>query len=125
VKTIVVVQGDSTRRKAYSEALTAEGYNVLTCEGPQPPDYDCPVLKHCGCIDCELADAMVYDPCLTAQAQNLCSERIIYRLREYYPQKPVLVLNRCELPEKLARLIAQDPGVRVVEPSNRPISPTS
>ncbi len=83
MEAIVVVHGDPASRATYADWLRGAGYEVSTCGGPEPPDYFCPVLKFCGCAECEQSDAMVYDPSLTSQAQHPASERIIYRLRDW------------------------------------------
>jgi hypothetical protein len=93
VETIVVVQRDPSVRDRYAGWLRAAGYDVVTCAGPTAPDFFCPVLKHCGCMESENTDAMVYDPCLVSQENHPASERIIYRLREFYPEKPIVVID--------------------------------
>ncbi len=112
--TVVIVHGDAETREQYAAWLQDAGYDVATCGGPEPPGYDCPVLKFCGCIDCEQGDVMVYDPCLVSQRDHPASERIIYRLREWYPDKPIVVVNRDNLPAALVRLVAEDSGLSVL-----------
>lgn len=111
MQTIVVVQRDPSVRDRYAGWLRAAGYEVVTCAGPTAPDYFCPVLKHCGCMESENTDAMVYDPCLVSQEAHPASERIIYRLREWYPDKPIVIVDCGALSPSLARIAAEDPGV--------------
>ena len=111
METIVVVQRDPSVRERYAVWLREAGYNVLTCAGPAAPDFFCPVLKHCGCMESENTDAMVYDPCLVSQEDHPASERIIYRLREFYPEKPIVVIDCGSVAPQLARLAAEDSGV--------------
>jgi len=112
--TVVVVHADPETRDLYAAWLREEGYDVVTCGGPEPPDYFCPVLKFCGCIECEQSDMMLYDPRLASQRDHPASERIIYRLREWYPDKPVLIVSRDSLSPGLVRLVAEDVGVTVI-----------
>lgn len=111
MKTVVVVQRDVSIRERYAGWLRAAGYDVVTCAGPTAPDFFCPVLKHCGCMESENTDAMVYDPCLVSQEDHPASERIIYRLREFYPEKPIVVIDCGSLVPQLARLVEEDDGV--------------
>ncbi len=119
METVVVVQSDSETRQRYAGWLRQAGFEVATCGGPEALDFACPVLKHCGCIDCEQSDAMVYDPCLVSQRAHPASERIIYRLREWYPEKPVVIIGCGEIPAGLTRLLAEDAGVTLL------LNPTS
>ena len=111
METIVVVQRDPSVRERYAGWLRAAGYDVVTCAGPTAPDYFCPVLKHCGCMESENTDAMVYDPCLVSEQDHPASERIIYRLREFYPEKPVVVIDCGSMTPQLSRLAEEDEGV--------------
>ncbi len=112
---IVVVHGDPETRGTYAGGLREAGHEVETCGGPEPPDFFCPVLKYCGCAECEQSDAMVYDPSLVSQRQHPASERIIYRLREWYPEKPVVIVDCGEMPAGLTRLLGEDAGVTLLE----------
>jgi hypothetical protein len=114
VETIVVVQRDPNVRERYAGWLRAAGYEVTTCGGPVEPDFFCPVLKHCGCMESENTDAMVYDPCLVSQEGHPASERIIYRLREFYPGKPIVLIDCGEVGAKLAHLAEEDPGIVIL-----------
>ncbi len=121
--TVVVVHGDTEARDLYTSWLRDEGYDVVTCGGPEPPEYFCPVLKYCGCIDCEQADAMLYDPRLVSQCDHPASERIIYRLREWYPSKPIVIVGNDDLPPNLIQLAAEDEGITVLNaPTARTLS---
>ena len=111
METIVVVQRDPSVRDRYAGWLRAAGYEVMTCGGPTEPDFFCPVLKHCGCMESENTDAMVYDPCLVSQEDHPASERIIYRLREFYPEKPIVVIDCGGIAPQLSRLAEEDPGI--------------
>jgi hypothetical protein len=118
VETIVVVQRDPSVRDRYANWLRAAGYDVVTCAGPTAPDFFCPVLKHCGCMESENTDAMVYDTCLVSQEDHPASERIIYRLREFYPEKPIVVIDCGGLAPQLAHLAEEDKGIVILsEPS--------
>ena len=115
METVVVVQADSETRERYAGWLRQAGYEVATCGGPEALDFACPVLKYCGCIDCEQSDAMVYDPCLVSQRAHPASERIIYRLREWYPDKPIILVDRGEIPPGLTRMLGEDAGVTLLQ----------
>ncbi len=114
METIVVVQRDPSVRERYAGWLRAAGYDVVTCAGPTAPDFFCPVLKHCGCMESENTDAMVYDPCLVSQENHPASERIIYRLREFYPEKPIVVIDCGSMSPQLSHLAEEDPGIVVL-----------
>jgi len=111
MESVVVVHGDPETREEYASWLHEAGYRVQTCGGPEAPDFYCPVLKYCGCPSCEASDVMVYDPALTSQREHPASERIIYRLREWYPDKPIVVVNRGSFAPELHRLLDSDSGV--------------
>lgn len=114
MRTIVVVHADPPTRETYADWLRDAGYEVVSCGGPQGPDYFCPVLKHCGCLEAEQSDAMIYDPGMVTQGDHPASERILYRLREWYPDKPIIVLNRDDLPPPIVRLVGEDSGIVVL-----------
>lgn len=114
METIVVVQRDPSVRERYAGWLRAAGYDVRTCSGPMAPDYFCPVLKYCGCMESENTDAMVYDPCLVSQENHPASERIIYRLREFYPEKPIVVIDCGGLAPQLVQLAEEDNGIVIL-----------
>ncbi len=121
METIVVVQRDPSVRERYAGWLRAAGYDVVTCAGPTAPDFFCPVLKHCGCMESENTDAMIYDPCLVSQENHPASERIIYRLREFYPDKPIVVIDCGGIEPQLSHLAEEDRGIVIL----RELSPGS
>jgi len=118
MESVVVVHGDPETREEYASWLHEAGYRVQTCGGPEAPDFYCPVLKYCGCPSCEASDVMVYDPALTSQREHPASERIIYRLREWYPDKPIVIVGCGALSPSLARIAAEDSGVVLLRDPN-------
>lgn len=58
---VLVVHQDREAREQIVEGLEAQGYQVLGCPGPGPPDYTCVGGRGLRCPLAALADAVVLD----------------------------------------------------------------
>jgi hypothetical protein len=130
---VLIVQRDRAYAELLDQYFTKAGFRVLRCVGPHAPDYFChlldtapitsphreqwgkPRLDGCtyGCGIVEAADILVYDPWLYVRPGSADAKPLIWALRRYYPDQPlVLVWPQEGMPALDASLLA-DPGVHV------------
>lgn len=112
---VVVVQRDQELAGLYASWLEGAGYQVLSCAGPQPPQFRCYVREEGRCSTVEQGDALLYDPWLYESPGRCDSEEVITALRKAYPQKPILMMlgRGAPVPAWVERLTERDPGVWV------------
>lgn len=114
MKKLVVVQRDLKLANLYAFWLEGAGYQVLSCAGPQPPQFRCYIREEGRCATAEEGDALLYDPWLYESPGKCDSEGVITALRKAYPHKPVLILGSgAQVPAWVERLTERDRGVWV------------
>lgn len=58
---VLVVEADPPVRARIGRWLEAEGYEVLSCPGPMPPEYTCVIARERRCALAAAADLVVLD----------------------------------------------------------------
>ena len=90
---VLVVESEDWLRDRLIPWVREAGFEVLTCPGPQGPDFDCAGASRYGCPLGESADLIVLDLELESDLM-LCGEAA-WELLHYYRSldKPVVVLT--------------------------------
>ncbi|MBI3647206.1 MAG: response regulator transcription factor [Actinobacteria bacterium] len=94
--TVLIVEADAAERERLGSALEREGFDVLQCSGPSPPDYGCVGGREGRCALMGSADVVVLDLWLESDAM-LAGTPSGELLRLYLGAgKPVLMLGSFE-----------------------------
>jgi len=93
---VLVVESEAWARDLLVPRLKEAGFEVVTCPGPQGPDFDCAGASKEGCPLAEDADAIVLD--LELASDLLVCGVAAWELLHYYRSvdKPVVVLTGFE-----------------------------
>ena len=90
---VLVVESEDWLRERIIPWIREAGFEVLTCPGPQGPDFDCAGASRYGCPLAESADLIVLD--LELESDLLVCGVAAWELLHYYRSlgKPVVVLS--------------------------------
>jgi DNA-binding response OmpR family regulator len=90
---VLVVESEDWLRERIIPWIREAGFEVLTCPGPQGPDFDCAGVSRNGCPLAESADLIVLD--LELESDLLVCGVAAWELLHYYRSldKPVVVLT--------------------------------
>ncbi len=98
---VLVGAGEWTRATGVSHGLEREGFEVVSCGGPEGHDLRCPYVGGEGCPAIDQADAAVFMLRLT-DVRNL---ELLGRLRKDRPDLPLVVATPGPLAERHADLL--------------------
>jgi len=90
---VLVVESEKRLRELLIPWVCEAGFEVLTCPGPQGPEFDCAGASRYGCPIAEHADLIVLD--LDLESDLLVCGVAAWELLHYYRSldKPVVVLT--------------------------------
>ena len=90
---VLVVESEDWLRELLVPWVREAGFEVLTCPGPQEPDFDCAGASRDGCPLGESADLIILD--LALESDLLVCGVAAWELLHYYRSldKPVVVLT--------------------------------
>ena len=90
---VLLVESEAWLREPIVPRVREAGFEVLTCPGPQGPDFDCAGPSMYGCLLGESADLIVLD--LELESDLLLCGVAAWELLHYYRSldKPVIVLT--------------------------------
>lgn len=93
---VLVVESEDWLRELLVPWVREAGFEVLTCPGPQGPEFDCAGASRYGCPLGESADLIVLD--LELESDLLVCGVAAWELLHYYRSldKPVVVLTGVE-----------------------------
>ncbi|HEX9681738.1 MAG TPA: hypothetical protein VGA13_01530 [Acidimicrobiales bacterium] len=85
---VLIEESDPAVRWAESELLKRDGYDVVTCAGPDDlPRGVCPLVRDGHCDLAENADVIVHN----LRQRLLGNRQVLDALREHVPDTPVIV----------------------------------
>lgn len=93
---VLVVESDARLRELVTTWLREAGFEVVSCPGPQEPNFDCAGAGRYGCPLAESADLVVLD--LELESDLLECGVAAWELLHYYRSldRPVVVLSGIE-----------------------------
>ncbi len=117
---VLVVHHDIDIADQEVDSLRHAGYEVIECVGPTGATRPCPVLRGNTCQMADRADILVYDVWADGIVEG--SRELVDRLREQYPDKPVVLTStgmepdwaEDELPARVTTLVGAPTRERLV-----------
>jgi hypothetical protein len=88
---VLVEATEWSNREMLSNRLAEEGFDVVTCAGPEGTDDRCPLVESGTCPSAESADVIVQ----SLRHSDPRNREVLLSLRRHYPSTPIVV----EVPE--------------------------
>lgn len=84
---VMVEATDYAKQDAVARILRNEGYDVLTCGGPEATDDRCPLVGHDECDGVRRADVVVH----SMRHHDVRNREVLEKILDRFPTTPVVV----------------------------------